>query len=30
MQNSCGIPDEELVILLASSPNTEGSGSSPP
>ena len=28
-QNSCGIPDEELVALLGST-NTEGSGSSPP
>jgi transposase IS200 family protein len=28
-QNSCGIPDEELVALLEST-NTEGSGSSPP
>jgi hypothetical protein len=28
-QNSCGIPDEELVALLESA-NTEGSGSSPP
>ena len=28
-QNSCGIPDEELAVLLDST-NTEGSGSSPP
>ena len=28
-QNACGIPDEELAVLLDST-NTEGSGSSPP